>query len=931
MSGGEQFRSRTWVEYGNFSLPDQERDNERKRTKWAVIVLPVCCIAFFSFICWRFKGNQQPPYYLYPFLGAEWFWHIITTRGLWDRWTLTLLQWFALSFVASACLYGVFARQPKRRALIERVQGSSRFANREELVSAGLLSAKAKATLYQKFCKIIDRVKMAVATLSDSKHTPSFTLRVLKSVYELSSAKFKRRCKQIGKAYRIFSGQDSGKDFLHRAPDGCKAFKEAFKHKKPAPVTPDDGVIVGGWKNPANGTLEYLVHKGPEHVLAVAPTGSGKGINLVVPTLLTWRESCFVTDIKGENFLLTAGYREKVLHQKVYKFEPTDKTHAFAQYNPLQEVTLTEEAYMIAVTPLISEMTNDEITGLSAVWKDLTGADIDKLKEYKQAFIAYEVEKRKFMSAQKETERGGAVGADTPAAGSGAAGATPDTPSSMPKPPECPKLSVQIPLMADGAFKFSQHEAITLKRLREDGTTMTTETAEIQQIALTLADPDGRGLNDGQEAHWKMAAFNLLVGIITHVLYKGRREGKIASIGDVRAALQDANSKSMAKKMMVYKHMRDPMNPQNWICHPVVKSAAQELFVKDEKEASSIISTASTGLGLWDDENVQWNTARSSFTISDLVNQDDPATLYLVIPPVDLIRLVPLIRLFMSLLCSRLTQTMKIDLEKLKIKSPNKHRLLIMADEFAAYKKLEQIEKGMAYFRGYGILLYIIIQSYNQMFQNYGKDEMISGNCHIHTAFAPNDLETAKTLSARCGKTTAIIGSSNISGKRFALYRSQDSISYRETSVDLMTPNDVMALPKAKVVNGLVQEAGDMIAFAAGCSPIYGKQMPYFMDDEMAARIMPPPDGKCKAYFTDTSRWDKGPKQTEYNKICDEEKFERANEADSGQGDRGGAENLYTPDNASNYEAALQKAAHEQWEANSSFTEYPEDVAPTDC
>ena len=122
-----------------------------------------------------------------------------------------------------------------------------------------------------------------------------------------------------------------------------------------------------------------------------------------------------------------------------------------------------------------------------------------------------------------------------------------------------------------------------------------------------------------------------------------------------------------------------------------------------------------------------------------------------------------------------------------------------------------------------------------------------------------------------------------------------------------------------------------MIAFAAGCSPIYGKQMPYFMDDEMAARIMPPPDGKCKAYFTDTSRWDKGPKQTEYNKICDEEKFERANEADSGQGDRGGAENLYTPDNASNYEAALQKAAHEQWEANSSFTEYPEDVAPTDC
>ena len=258
---------------------------------------------------------------------------------------------------------------------------------------------------------------------------------------------------------------------------------------------------------------------------------------------------------------------------------------------------------------------------------------------------------------------------------------------------------------------------------------------------------------------------------------------------------------------------------------------------------------------------------------------------------------------------------MKIDLTNLKIKSPNKHRLLIMADEFAAYKKLEQIEKGMAYFRGYGILLYIIIQSYNQMFQNYGKDEMISGNCHIHTAFAPNDLETAKTLSARCGKTTAIIGSSNISGKRFALYRSQDSISYRETSVDLLTPNDVMALPKAKVENGLVKEAGDMIAFAAGCSSIYGKQMPYFLDDAMKAKIIPPPSGKRKATEVDMSDWDTGPEQTEYNEAVRDRLVEKADTVGgNGEGDRGGAEMMQTLGATMNAEAMLQKAVQEQYE-----------------
>src|SRR5690606_29006752 len=43
----------------------------------------------------------------------------------------------------------------------------------------------------------------------------------------------------------------------------------------------------------------YLRHDGPEHVMAFAPTRSGKGIGLVVPTLLSWTGSAVVHDIKG--------------------------------------------------------------------------------------------------------------------------------------------------------------------------------------------------------------------------------------------------------------------------------------------------------------------------------------------------------------------------------------------------------------------------------------------------------------------------------------------------------------------------------------------------------------------------------------------------------------------------------------------------------
>jgi type IV secretion system protein VirD4 len=54
---------------------------------------------------------------------------------------------------------------------------------------------------------------------------------------------------------------------------------------------------------------QYLRHDGPEHVMAFAPTRSGKGVGLVVPTLLTWTGSTVVHDIKGENWTLTAGWR----------------------------------------------------------------------------------------------------------------------------------------------------------------------------------------------------------------------------------------------------------------------------------------------------------------------------------------------------------------------------------------------------------------------------------------------------------------------------------------------------------------------------------------------------------------------------------------------------------------------------------------------
>ena len=90
----------------------------------------------------------------------------------------------------------------------------------------------------------------------------------------------------------------------------------------------DQGVVLGLYDG------RYLRHDGPEHVLVVAPTRSGKGVGLVLPTLLTWTGSAVIHDIKGENWTLTAGWRSRFSHCLL--FDPTNPLSA--RFNPLLEV-----------------------------------------------------------------------------------------------------------------------------------------------------------------------------------------------------------------------------------------------------------------------------------------------------------------------------------------------------------------------------------------------------------------------------------------------------------------------------------------------------------------------------------------------------------------------------------------------------------------
>lgn len=105
-----------------------------------------------------------------------------------------------------------------------------------------------------------------------------------------------------------------------------------------AKAKPHAGVYVGGWTD-NKGQVHYLRHDGPEHCIVIAPTRSGKGVGNILPTLLSWPESCLIYDEKGELWALTAGWRSRHAGNTVIRLE-LGAVEGSAGFNFFEEIRL---------------------------------------------------------------------------------------------------------------------------------------------------------------------------------------------------------------------------------------------------------------------------------------------------------------------------------------------------------------------------------------------------------------------------------------------------------------------------------------------------------------------------------------------------------------------------------------------------------------
>lgn len=220
--------------------------------------------------------------------------------------------------------------------------------------------------------------------------------------------------------------------------------------------------------------------------------------------------------------------------------------------------------------------------------------------------------------------------------------------------------------------------------------------------------------------------------------------------------------------------------------------------------------------------NVAKITRRCDWRIADLIADERPVSLYLVVPPSDISRTKPLIRLVLNQIGRRLTEDLHA--------RDRRHRVLMMLDEFPALGRLDFFESALAFMAGYKIKAFLIAQSLNQIEKAYGANNSILDNCHVRVSFAANDERTAKRISDSLGTATEMRAMRNYAGHRLSPWLGHLMVSRQETARPLLTPGEVMQLPPA-----------DEIVMVAGTPPIKAKKARYYEDHRFTERVLSPP------------------------------------------------------------------------------------------
>ncbi len=305
---------------------------------------------------------------------------------------------------------------------------------------------------------------------------------------------------------------------------------------------------------------------------------------------------------------------------------------------------------------------------------------------------------------------------------------------------------------------------------------------------------------------WENEARTLCTAVM---LYLCSANDKVASFGQV---VRELRSDDFAYNMAV---VLDTLGDK---ISPVAYMNLAAFLQKADKERSGVMSTMSSGLELWANPIIDVTTSRSDFDVQQMKKK--PTTVFCGITPDNIQRLKSLMAMFYQQATEFLSKRM-----------PGKdepYGVLFFMDEFPTLGKLEQFLAGIAYFRGYHVRLFLVIQDTQQLkgaYEDAGMNSFLS-NATYRITFAANNMETAKLISDLVGNTT--VESTSFSKPKFLDFNpGSRSQNVSASSRALLLPQEVISLPK-----------DDQIILIEASGPIRTKKIKYYEDRFFMRRLM---------------------------------------------------------------------------------------------
>lgn len=565
---------------------------------------------------------------------------------------------------------------------------------------------------------------------------------------------------------------------------------DEHKHK----VVKNSGVVIG--RNPY--TKELMLHNGPEHILLMAPTRSGKGVNTIIPTGIVWKASMFFFDPKGELWTFTSGYRKRYLHQRVFKFEPLCRDGSTNRWNPLAEINFRSAEEWADVTTIVSVMVKpdgEKKGGGDPFWDNsatalLNGVIIHLMyARYKEGLpLPCPTDIMTFLSSPDK-----------------------DTKTLFGDMMTYPHISVE--------------EFLEEQKFNPDGT--------------PVLDKDGHPVyykNPLKEIYGE----NYVSGI--HDINKALRnlgcDAHAKTVSEIRDIIRDAIHNKNVKELRFSEDEDEILSFDedegiNWVkhdpddksipfhrllTHPKVAQCAANIRNGAEQTTASIMQTAQTALGIYQNPLVQRNTAVSDFCIRDLLDPKQAVSCYMVMQVNDIQTVKPISRLFVNTILNKLIRDMVFEKGQ-GAKKAKKQRLLLMLDEFPQLGNMSAVESALAICAGYGIKMCIVCQDVNQLNKEYTENNSVASNCHLHIYFTPNldtnGGKTAEAISKTLGKYTTRSINHSDGGGGFA----KGSNSYSGRAESLMSPDQISRM-----------SSKEELVLIAGHKPVKGNKLFYFKE-----------------------------------------------------------------------------------------------------